>query len=271
MKRRHGAPYFQPMPEGPERPVVAFTRDHPDGEVIERHRHGFAQLVYASIGLMRIDTPVGVWVVPPQRAVWIPAGIDHEITCIGPVAMRSVYIATEPQSGFPGECRVLSVSPLLRELLLSAMALPEGYRLDGPEARLIAVLLDQIRTAPVTELHLPMPTDRRLSVVTRGLIADPADDRGLRDWADVAGASARTLARLFQAETGLSFGAWRQQLRLHESLARLAAGEPVTSVAFSVGYDSPSAFIAMFRRAMGATPSRYLVPGTGAQAIARSA
>lgn len=237
--------------------MVAFARDLADGAVIPRHSHDHAQLLYASAGMMRVHTTVGTWVVPPQRAVWIPAGIEHEVSCIGHVAMRTVYVLPEAAPWLPADCRVMDVSPLTRELVLAAMTLPEGYSLKGPEARLVSVLLDQIRAAPMTRLHLPMPQDRRLHAITRGLAANPADARPLEDWARVSGASARTLSRLFLRETGMSFRLWRQQLRLHEALARLAMGEPVTRVAFAVGYESPSAFIAMFRRLLGETPGRY--------------
>ena len=258
-----GAPVRRPWGEGPERPVLSLARDIVRDEVIGRHRHDYAQLLYASSGLMRVQTPVGAWTVPPQRAVWIPPNMVHQVVCVGAVAMRNIYVAPAAAAGMPGDCRVIAVTPLLRALILAAVGLPRDYGLDGPEGRLVSVLLDQIGCSPAAGLHLPMPRDRRLKVVTDGLIADPADERPLAAWATVAGASARTLARLFQTETGLSFRAWRRQLRLHEALSRLAAGEPVTSVAYAVGYDSPSAFIAMFRRATGTTPSRYFAANAG--------
>lgn len=241
--------------------MVAFRRDLGDGAVIPWHRHAHAQLIYGSGGLMRIESSAGAWVVPPARAVWIPAGIEHQVTCVGQVAMQAVYVLAGAVPWLPQDCLVMDVSPLLRELVAAAMEIEEGYDLEGPDARLVAVLLDSLRARPVAELHLPMPIDRRLRAVTQSLIANPGDARTLADFAGHAGASARTLARRFVAETGLSFGAWRQQLRLHEALARLASGEPVTSVAFAVGYDSPSAFIAMFRKALGDTPGRYLGRG----------
>jgi AraC-like DNA-binding protein len=241
--------------------LVAFRRDLGDGAVIPWHRHAHAQLIYGASGLMRIESSAGAWVVPPARAVWIPAGIEHQVTCVGQVAMQVVYVLAGAAPWLPEDCLVMDVSPLLRELVAAAMEIEAGYELGGPEARLVAVLIDGLRARPVEELHLPMPLDRRLRAVTRSLIADPGDARTLADFAGHAGASARTLARRFVAETGLSFGAWRQQLRLHEALARLASGEPVTSVAFAVGYDSPSAFIAMFRKALGDTPGRYLGRG----------
>lgn len=249
----------RPRPKGPDRPVVGFPNDYPDGTVILRHHHPHAQLVYASAGLMRVETDGGTWIVPPQRAVWMPEGVAHEVTCVGEVRMRTLYILSTAAPWLPARSRVLAVSPLLRELVMAVIALPEDYDPAGPGGRLVAVLLDQLRLGPEEHgLHLPMPADRRLRAVAEALIADPADGRALASFARDAGASARTLARLFQAETGMSFGAWRKHLRLTEALARLAAGESVTTVAYAVGYDSPSAFIAMFRRATGETPRRYL-------------
>ncbi len=252
------APTQNVRPQWPDKPVIAFSRDLTDGDVIERHSHDHAQLLYATSGVMRVQTPVGAWVVPPQRAVWIPPGIEHEVACVGDVAMRTIYIETRSAPATRTECCVLSVTPLLRELVLALIGISGERFGDDVVVRQMAVLLDQIAAAPRIDLYLPTPSDHRLRKVTDALAADPADGRPLSEWAHMAGASARTLARLFVAETGLSFGAWRQQLRLHDAVARLAIGEPVTSVAYAVGYDSPSAFIAMFREAMGETPGRYV-------------
>lgn len=236
--------------------VVGYARTYPDGHGIARHSHDHGQLLYAISGLMRVGTAHGNWVVPPQRAVWIPAGKLHEVAIVGEVEMRSLYVLAG-LGGLPADCRVILVPPLLRELIAAFAAVPGPYAADGPEARLVGVILDQLRVAEPATLHLPIPEAARLRPVVRALLAAPADRRGLADWAREAGASARTLARLFEAETGMGFRAWRRQVRLHEALARLAAGEAVTSVAYAVGYNSPSAFIHMFRRAMGASPQRY--------------
>jgi len=241
-----------------DRPLVAFAHDMVDGEVVPWHQHDYGQLFYGGSGLMRVESTAGLWVVPPARGVWIPAGIDHQITAVGAVALRAVYLSAAVGERLPGSCCVHSFSPLLRELMAVAVRLPPDYPLDGPETRLVDVLIDQLQGESTEHLHLPMPRDRRLRAVTEALAADPADPRTLADFAAAAGASARTLARRFLAETGLTFGAWRQQLRLHEALARLAQGEPVTTVAFEIGYESPSAFIAMFRKTLGATPGQYL-------------
>jgi AraC-like DNA-binding protein len=239
------------------RAVVAWQASYRPGEALPAHRHRRAQLVYAAEGMMRVTTPDGSWLVPPQRAVWVPPGTDHSIRMSSAVSMRTLYIDGEKARRMPSRCCVLSVSPLLRELILRAMELPTLYEIEGPQGRLMRVILDEIRTLPSLPLHLPTPGERRLVQLCRALLRDPGDRRGIEEWGRDIGASGRTLARLFRRETGMSFGAWRQQARLIEALARLGAGEPVTHVALDLGYESPSAFTAMFRRALGVTPSRY--------------
>ena len=149
------------------------------------------------------------------------------------------------------------VSALLRELILRMVSSEQPYDEAGPVARAAAVLIDELRVAPEAPLHLPAMTDERVQRIATALTADPGDSRRLEEWASEVGASARTLARLFKEETDMTFGGWRQQVRLIAALERLAAGQPVTNVAFDCGYESPSAFIAMFRRALGVTPGRY--------------
>jgi AraC-like DNA-binding protein len=207
---------------------------------------------------MTVSTAEGTWVVPPQQAVWVPAGVLHEVQSGAPLAMRSLYFHPGAVAGLPANCCVLTVPPLLRELILAAVALAPDYPPAGPEARLMAVIPDQLRAIEPEPLHLPLPADRRLRALTDGLSRDPADGRSLADWARSAGASERTLARLFRRQTGMTFGAWRQRLRLLLAIARLAEGAPVTAVAYELGYESPSAFVAMFRRELGEPPGRYL-------------
>lgn len=253
----------RPLPDAAH-PVVAYARAYADGHTIDWHDHAHTQLLYATSGLMKVETAVGQWVVPPQRAVWIPAGMEHRVAVLGGVEMRSLYL-WRGLTGLPPNCAVIAVAPLLRELIAAFVAADPADAPEGAQARLAAVILDQLRAPVLATLHLPLPTARRLKPIVDGLLADPADPRGLEDWARVAGASARTLARLFERDCGLGFRAWRQQLRLHAALARLAAGEPVTAVAFAVGYESPSAFIAMFRKTLGTSPHRYLSAGGGAR------
>ena len=238
-------------------PVVGYAADFPAGHRIARHRHPSAQLIYAASGVMTVATDQGRWVVPPLRAVWVPPGVPHSITMAGPVAMRTLYLDPRLFGGAPRTCCVLQVSPLLRELILRTMSFASAWDEEGREARIVRVLADELETARVAPLELTMPRDPRLLSVARALLADPADRRTLGEWTRSAGASERTLQRRFRAETGMPFGRWRQQVRLLRALERLAAGEPVTTVALDLGYDSPSAFVTMFRRALGTTPGRY--------------
>jgi AraC-like DNA-binding protein len=244
---------FQTVP----RPLAAMAKDYPDGWVNEWHRHRRAQLVYASSGVMTISTPHGIWVVPPNRALWIPAVTDHRIVMSGRVTMRTLYIEPKAATDFPATCGVVAVSDLLRELILRAVEMPLLYDQKGSDGRLAALILDELRLLPALPLHLPSPQDARLKRLCETVRENPADDRTLEQWGQSTGASARTLARLFRRETGMTFAGWRAQARLLAALSRLGGGQKVTSVALDLGYESPSAFISMFRRHLGVTPSRY--------------
>ena len=243
------------------RPVAAMPKEFPDGFVIAPHRHERAQLLYATAGTMRVVAAAGGWVVPPLRALWIPAALVHEIRMCGAVSMRTLYIDPGAAPFLPRVCAVIEVSPLLRELILAAMDEPLDYATDGRAGLVMALLLEELRHVDTAPLRVPMPSDRRLLALCRALLADPDTDTTLEAWADRVHASSRTLSRLFQRETGMSFGAWRQQVRLAEALSRLALGRSVAAVARELGYASPSAFSAMFRRALGATPRAYLQRG----------
>jgi AraC-like DNA-binding protein len=243
------------------RPLAAMAKEFSDGFRIAQHSHERAQLIFAIRGVMTIGTAASRYVVPPQRALWMPSGMAHSISMAGDVSMRTLYVDEQGARGLPGECRVLAVTPLLRELIVRATALPVLYDERGPDGRIMHTILDEIATLKTVPLDLPMPQDRRLLKLCQALVAEPADARTLAQFAAAAHASARTLARLFQAETGMSFGAWRQQLRLLEAVRRLAAGAAVTEVALDLGYASPSAFAAMFRKSLGMPPSRYFGPG----------
>lgn len=249
---------LEPVLEALPRAVAALANYYGPGHHITPHSHRHAQLLYATSGVMRVTTADGAWVVPPLRAVWLPAGVEHEVIVRGALTMRSVLVIASAATDMPATARVIEVPPLLRALILAAVDDP----LDGPEtprqAHVSALLLDEIAAAGQHRLYLPMPRDGRLRRLCDGLLDRPADSAGLDDWAVRAGASTRTLARLFRAETGLSFTAWRQQARLIEAVARLAEGEPVERLAPALGYRSPSAFTAMFRRVLGQPPSRYV-------------
>ncbi len=240
-------------------PVAAMPKEFADGHHILPHRHRRAQVVHAISGTMRLATPGGTWVVPPRRAVWVPGGVDHEIRMVGAVSMRTLYIEPEAAPFMPRErCVVVEVSALLRELILAMSEEPVDYPAGGRADAMVALILEELRRATELPLRIPLPADPRLLALCRTMLDDLACDDTLEDWAERIGASGRTLARLFQKETGMSFGAWRQQARLAEALARLAQGRSIAEVSAALGYDSASAFTAMFRRVLGAAPSRYV-------------
>jgi AraC-like DNA-binding protein len=251
------------------RPIGAMAKDFPDGFFIQPHAHPRHQLIHASSGVMRISTAQGAFVVPPHRAVWMPAHEVHDVRMAGAVAMRTLYVAPETVAPVSRQCCVVAVSPLLRELILRATALPLLYDQDGADGRVMALILDELRVLPVLPLNLPMPRDARLAKICRAILDDPASTLTLSGWGRRVGASSRTLARGFQKETGLTFGRWRQQARLLEALSRLAQRQGVTTIALDLGYDSPSAFTSMFRRALGRTPSSYFSDGRVAPARGR--
>jgi len=240
------------------RPVAGLADEYPPGFIDPRHMHTRAQLVYACVGVTEVTTDAASFIVPPQRAVWIPGGVAHEVHCRGHTSVRCLYIDASVRKDLPQGCRVLEVSSLLRELVIEATRMPIEYDVEGRDGRIMSLILDEIAAAPAIALHVPMPQDARLMRICRAILADPAQSDTLDQWARIAGMGRRTFTRLFRRETQMSFAAWRQHVRLMEALSRLATGDAVTAVAFDVGYNSPSAFTAMFRKAFGTAPTRYI-------------
>lgn len=233
-------------------PVVPLACDYPIGHVVERHQHARAQIIFASSGILRVDTPNDIWVVPPMCAIWMPAGEDHELRASSAVCLRTLFIDPQLRDSLPARPCVIQVSPLLRELILR---ITESAAEVSPA--MVELVLDEVREIRVLPLRVPMPADSRALRICHSLVSNPADPRTCSQWGVSVGASSRTLERLFQKETGLSFGAWRRQARLLAALSRLAADSPIASVALDLGYESPSAFTAMFKRTLGRPPSEY--------------
>jgi AraC-like DNA-binding protein len=226
------------------------------GYHIAPHRHVWGQLIYAAAGLMRVRAGGMLWIVPPARAVWVPAGAEHEIRALGDFAMRTLYFPAGMVAHLAGECCALDVPPLLRELVLELVERCPIDDADGPAMRLAAVALDRIAAARTLPLQLPLPRDPRALRLAETLREDPANKADLAELARAAGASPRTVQRLFLAETGLPFIQWRQRLRLLHGAAALGEGKSVTEAGLEAGYSGTSAFIAAFRKHFGATPSQ---------------
>ncbi|WP_231421169.1 AraC family transcriptional regulator [Pseudomonas sp. Leaf59] len=241
------------------RPVVALsatwvTKDWENA----RHQHRKAQLIYSLRGILNCEIDDGVWIVPPQCAIWIPGDLPHAARGAGETECYCLFVEPDAAPNLPKTCCTISVSPLLRELLLKAAGFPELYAQGGREDRLIAALLDELAAAPVEDLHLPMPRDPRLRRLVEMMLAAPSDKTSKADWATRIGMSERSMSRLLLHEIGMSFGRWRRQLHVILALQRLTKGESVQTVALELGYENASGFVTMFRKAVGKPPARYL-------------
>jgi AraC-like DNA-binding protein len=238
------------------RQVAVMGRALDVGHQIPFHMHRRGQLLHAVSGIMRVETAEAAWIVPPARALWLPPQWPHSVVMRSHVEMRTIYIADAACEALPRQPVLVEISGLLRELILALLEEPadydEGGR-GGSVARLILTELARLRERP---LEVPMPRDERALRVARALLDNSSIDHGLDRWADQAGASRRTLARIFRSETGLGFAEWRARLRAIDGLARLSDGASVAETAASVGYASPSAFSAMIHRTLGSPPRR---------------
>lgn len=247
---------YQNLPQA----VGAMSKVFADGYVIPLHQHQRDQLLFGISGIMRLRTKREAWIVPRDSAVYIPAGTRHSVSMHGNVDMRTLYIDTKAADRPDALC-VVAVSNLLRELIMALSEEPMAYE---PESRgaLIARLIDlEIGHARELSLSVPLPTDARLQRLCAELLADPSDRRTLDAWSEVAGASTRTLARLFESDLGMSFNSWRQRIRFHNALEALSRGEPISRIARQHGYQSASAFSSAFRKVMGAPPSKVSAGG----------
>lgn len=255
---------FDASPDRPPtaaRPVRCRARALAMDTHIVPHEHAWAQFTYCASGLMQVTVMQGevqtTYIVPPSRAVWIPPGVQHTVVVLESAELRTVSIA--PQVLLPGwaDCRVLVVSRLLREVVQALERIEPGPR----EQALMALALDEMHCADTQNLGVPMPHpthgDKRLRTLCEAVLRNPAEKGSLRDWVHQIGASERTMARLFRDELGTSYQQWRLQAVLATALPQLARGLPIAQVAAAAGYASDSAFSAMFKQAMGQTPSHF--------------
>jgi AraC-like DNA-binding protein/mannose-6-phosphate isomerase-like protein (cupin superfamily) len=243
--------------EGVQRAVVAVGNDYPAGHLHPAHAHRRSQLLFAELGTMLVETQHGTWMVPPHQAMWIPVGVRHSITMLGQVATRSVYLDQRAARDMAQQCQVVGVSPLLRQLLILAVDLPAEYEPRSRAGRIMSLLVDEIRLAPVLPLSLPFPGNARLANRCRRFIERPTAQDTIDRWSRALGLSRRTFTRLFRHETGLSFSAWQRRACLLSAVPRLLGGEAVTTIAFDLDYSSPAAFTTMFKKLVGASPHAY--------------
>ncbi|UNO43537.1 helix-turn-helix transcriptional regulator [Streptomyces sp. MST-110588] len=243
-------PDIRHTPQAPTRTQVLAP-----GESVDAHRHDDHQIIYAGSGVLAVTTDAGTWFAPGTRAIWVPAGCVHAHRANGHLDLHLLGLPPDTNPLGLDAPTVLTVSPLLRELILTYTRDPHH---DTPERlRLRTVLLDQLRASPQQPVQLPAPTDPRLAAVCDLLHRDPADPRNLAALAKAAGAGERTLSRLFRRDLGMTFPQWRTQLRLYHALRMLADDVPVTTVAHRCGWSSTSAFIDVFRCAFGYTPGTH--------------
>jgi AraC-like DNA-binding protein/quercetin dioxygenase-like cupin family protein len=249
-----------------EEPVEARMWGYENGFREAWHEHNQGQMIYVTRGVLRITTPAGMWTVTPHHGLWLPPTMLHELYAIGDVELCTAYIdvASTPELKAWTASRMFQVSALLDAL--HGVLAKRSLDIDQQRAQLaLPLFLLELSRAPVILTGtLPLPSDRRLRSICEQMLTCPENNDTIERWGEKVGASTRTLARLFREETGLSFGQWRQQLRLVEAIGRLALGRPVAAIASELGYQSSSAFISMFRKTLGETPQRYLRRGDGA-------
>lgn len=248
--------------------VRSFGVTFPSGQallptpVVPPYLGAWHQLIYATRGVMTVRTDQGAWVVPPHRGAWIPAGFKYRVELSGVVAVRSLYIKAQRREKdhflrVALGCSVVNITPLLRELIIRINLVGSLDARIPEQHRLMGVLFDELKTLITVPLQLPSPRDQRAAKFVGLANAETGERASLAEMLRECGASRRTMERLFSAETGMSLGQWLRRQKLLRALRRLAAGECVNAVALELGYNSASAFIAMFRRELGQTPKRY--------------
>lgn len=240
------------------RAVTVGVKTEITGWELEFHLHEKIQLMMYVAGIGLCEAEGAIWLMPPQAAILIPARVEHRLAVSGKIEGYAVFIVADETRVLPRQTSTIMVNPLLRELIIRSAQLPMNYAPGGVESRVTDLLLEEIAAAPTGGLHLPMPSDARLRTIFQSMMTNPADRGTMETWSKRAGTSERSLARMIAAETGMSFGRWRQRLNIILALRWMAASATVESVAFDLGYENVGSFITMFRKAMGNSPARYV-------------
>ena len=222
------------------------------------HKHKKCQLLLPVSGALSCEVEDGLWIVPPKSALWIPNGAMHSMKAMGQLKGYDTFIAPRVAAGLPKICCSLSVSPLLHELIVRSSSLPVNYEKDGIALHLTALILEEIATAKIEKVYVPMPLDSRIQRIFYMMMDNPKERANMETWSKRAGVSERTLSRLLTQETGMSFGRWRQQLNVVLAVRWLAQGSSIQQVATNLGYESVPSFVTMFRKTLGTPPGRYM-------------
>ena len=234
--------------------IATLAYDYPPHFDVPEHSHGSDQVIYATRGVMEVSAGQSFWLIPPHFAIWIPARTEHSIRMPGAVSMRTLYLRWGVAGRLPPACRVLHVTPLLRELIVEAVRIGQLRVRNRLHCGLRDLLVSQLEKAQAVPMSVTLPKDRRGLAVARALMANQAAGLSLSELCAAAGVSVRTIERVFPREVGLDFESWRRQMRLMKAIELLVEGYAVKEVAFEVGYKQPSAFVEMFRRTLGTTP-----------------
>lgn len=237
--------------------MIVVSNVYADGHRIAPHCHRRGQLLWGASGVVAVSTPQGNWVMPPQRGMWVPGGIDHEVRMLGAVTTRSLYLE-QAIDIMPDTCQVLGMSPLMQTLMAEAVDLPVDYEPGSRADALMQLIRHELPRLPALPLSLPFPSNVRLVRRCRDFLQDPNVHATIDGWSKDLDMSRRAFTRLFRRETGLTFASWRQQACLITAMPRLVAGERITQVALDLGYENPAAFTTMFKRLLGAGPREYL-------------
>jgi len=254
-------PYLTPADfgnlEDPGRPILSMNWMVKGPHRVSPHSHPRAQILYILSGVFHVETPLGNWIAPVGQAMWIPPHVKHDVYSNNPVHAYILFVDESFCSGLPKECVTVKVSSLLTELFHKVVKNGNNYIPGDKDARLVNVMLDELADMETACMFLPMAKDKRLTNLTEILLENPSEKINLGKLACRVGASERTIARLFVKETGMTFTEWRNKYLLMKAIEKLDQGQPITTVALESGYSSASAFIAMFRRTMGSSPTRY--------------
>ncbi|MDQ8935109.1 AraC family transcriptional regulator [Acinetobacter rudis] len=238
--------------------VFAFAQGYTHGHVENWHQHPHIQLIHTLTGVMRVETAEGIWICPPGRGLWIPAGKQHALHVSGQGNIRGVWIEANTHLDLATHCSVVNISALLRELICAALEINNKIEPNSRNERLLQLILDEVRLLPSLAFHLPEAQSPALIQLCRKIRDNLAFDWKLEHAATITAMSSKTLSRRFQKELNMNFAQWIRQAKLLQAMTELSLHKPILHIALDLGYDSPSAFSAMFKRETAMTPSEYM-------------